>query len=162
MTRLPSSLVFIPGLYLLLGWVEMTTAFVPLSSTAATTTKTAPYYHGKISRSIISLSTVPSSTTTKTTPNNSRSFVLSREDVKPIIKIGSGDKEKIINGFGLWAMFVSLLTGPPWMLAMKLVERLENDQHRELFDMTGKIWAKTWLTLTNSYPTVSVRRSYDG
>jgi hypothetical protein len=87
---------------------------------------------------------------------------LSREDVKPIIKIGSGDKEKIINGFGLWAMFVSLLTGPPWMLAMKLVERLENDQHRELFDMTGKIWAKTWLTLTNSYPTVSVRRSYDG
>lgn len=86
-----------------------------------------------------------------------RSFTLSREEVKPIIKVGSGDKEKIVNAFGLWALVISILTGPPWMLAMKLVQRLENDKNRELFDMMGKIWAKTWLTLTNSYPTVSVR-----
>ncbi|KAL3911674.1 MAG: hypothetical protein SGILL_007190, partial [Bacillariaceae sp.] len=77
------------------------------------------------------------------------------EDVRPVITLGEGEKEKVINAFGLWCMFVSFLTGPPWMLAMKLVQRMENDTNRELFDMTGKIWAKSWLTLTNSYPTVS-------
>lgn len=89
---------------------------------------------------------------------DTRSFVLSKEDLKPIIRIGTGDKEKIINGFGLWCMVVSLLTGPPWMMAMKVVQNLfddTQDKNRELFDKTGKVWAKTWLTLTNSYPTVT-------
>jgi 1-acyl-sn-glycerol-3-phosphate acyltransferase len=80
---------------------------------------------------------------------------MSKEDIKPLIRIGDGDKEKIINAFGLWCMFVSLLTGPPWMVAMNLVHKMEDDEHRELFDRTGKVWAKSWLTLTNSYPTVS-------
>jgi hypothetical protein len=65
--------------------------------------------------------------------------------VKPFIKFGEGEKEKIINAFGLWCMFVSFLTGPPWMLAMNLVHKMEDDKHREMFDMTGKIWAKSWL-----------------
>ena len=41
------------------------------------------------------------------------------------------------------------------MLAMKLVERMEDDKNRALFDRTGKIWAKSWLTMTGSYPTVT-------
>jgi 1-acyl-sn-glycerol-3-phosphate acyltransferase len=86
---------------------------------------------------------------------DTRSFIMSKEDVKPIISVGKGDKEKVINAFGLWCMFVSLVTGIPWLLAMKLVHRMENDKNRELFDSTGKIWAKTWLTLTNSYPTIT-------
>jgi 1-acyl-sn-glycerol-3-phosphate acyltransferase len=86
---------------------------------------------------------------------DTRSFVMSKEDVKPVITLGKGEKEKIINLFGLWCMFVSVLTGPPWMMAMKLVEKMEDDKHRELFDMTGKIWAKSWLTLINSYPTIA-------
>jgi 1-acyl-sn-glycerol-3-phosphate acyltransferase len=116
---------------------------------------------------------LPSSSTTTTsrqetsrnvgvTPNldgnsnvDTRSFLLSKEDVKPIITLGEGEKEKVINAFGFWCMVVSFLTGPPWMLAMKLVQKMENDTHRELFDMTGKVWAKSWLTLTNSYPTIS-------
>jgi hypothetical protein len=86
---------------------------------------------------------------------DSRSFVLSREEVKPLFSLGEGDKEKLVNGFGLWTLFVSILTGPIWMLAMKLVHRMEDDENRQLYDMTGKIWSKTWLTLTNSYPTIT-------
>lgn len=86
---------------------------------------------------------------------DTRSFLMSKEDIKPVITLGEGEKEKVINLFGLWCMLVSFLTGPPWMLAMKLVENMENDNNRELFDTTGKIWAKSWLTMTNSYPTVT-------
>lgn len=86
---------------------------------------------------------------------DTRSFIMSKEDVKPVITLGKGEKEKVINLFGLWCMFVSVLTGPPWMMALKFVEKMENDKHRGLFDMIGKVWAKSWLILTNSYPTVS-------
>lgn len=86
---------------------------------------------------------------------DTRSFLLSREEINPIISFGKDDKEKIINPFGLWCLLVSLVTGPIWMLAMKIVHKMENDENRALYDMTGKIWSKTWLTLTNSYPTIS-------
>lgn len=86
---------------------------------------------------------------------DTRSFQLSREEINPIISFGKDDKEKVVNGFGLWCLVVSLITGPIWMLAMKIVHRMEGDEHRALYDTTGKIWAKTWLTLTNSYPTIS-------
>mmetsp|Transcript_11643 Transcript_11643/g.27891 ORF Transcript_11643/g.27891 Transcript_11643/m.27891 type:complete len:376 (-) Transcript_11643:917-2044(-) len=136
---------------LLLGGVEMSTAFVP-KPTPTSRSRSSPAT--KSTSSAVSLSTVPTTTTTTATDNNT-SYFLSRDEVKPIIKIGKGDKQKIINGFGLWAMAVSFLTGPPWLLAMKIVQRFDNDTHRELFDLTGKIWAKTWLTLTNSYPTIT-------
>jgi hypothetical protein len=87
---------------------------------------------------------------------DSRSFIKSSEDINPIIRLGKGEKVKLINAFGLWCMVVSFFTGPIWMLAMKIVGRMgENDENRALYDKTGKIWAKTWLTMTNSYPTVS-------
>lgn len=86
---------------------------------------------------------------------DTRSFLLSREEVKPIFSFGKDGSEKVVNPFGLWCLFVSLITGPIWMLAMKVVHQMENDENRAMYDMTGKIWAKTWLTMTNSYPTVS-------
>lgn len=86
---------------------------------------------------------------------DTRSFILSKEEVNPIISFGKDGSEKVINPFGLWCMVVSLVTGPIWMMAMKMVHRMENDENRAMFDMTGKIWAKTWLTMTNSYPTIT-------
>jgi 1-acyl-sn-glycerol-3-phosphate acyltransferase len=109
----------------------------------------------RISSLMVSKVVIPPSFDTNYNTVDTRSFIMSKEDIKPLITLGKGDKEKIINLFGLWCMFVSFLTGPPWMMAMKFVEKMENDTHRELFDMTGKIWAKSWLTMTNSYPTVS-------
>jgi hypothetical protein len=86
---------------------------------------------------------------------DSRSFIMSNEEVKPVLTFGKGEKEKVVNLFGVWCLFVSLITAPFWMAAMKIVHRMENDEHRSLYDKTGKIWSKTWLTLINSYPTVS-------
>jgi Acyltransferase len=85
---------------------------------------------------------------------------LSKEETNPLIRIGKGEKEKIINAFGLWCAAVSLVTGPVWMAAMSLVDMMNQqnsdwDPHRAWFDTTGKIWAKVWLTMTMSYPTVS-------
>jgi Acyltransferase len=85
---------------------------------------------------------------------------LSKEETNPLIRIGKGEKEKIINAFGLWCAAVSLVTGPVWMAAMSLVDMMNQqnsdwDPHRAWFDSTGKIWAKVWLTMTMSYPTVS-------
>jgi len=86
---------------------------------------------------------------------DTRSFLLSREEVKPIISLGKEEKEKVVNLFGLWCLAVSLITGPVWMLAMKIVHGMENDENRALYDKTGKIWSRVWLTMTNSYPTIS-------
>ena len=67
----------------------------------------------------------------------------------------------MVNAFGLWCAAVSLLTGPIWMAAMMLVDTLSSsigeewDSDRAIFDATGKIWAKVWLTMTNSFPTIS-------
>ena len=91
---------------------------------------------------------------------DTRSFILSREEVNPILSFGKDEKEKVVNAFGLWCLLVSLITGPIWMVAMKLVHRMENDENRAMFDMTGKIWSKTWLLMCNSYPTITGNREY--
>ena len=88
------------------------------------------------------------------------SYILSREEVNPILTFGKDDKEKVVNAFGMWCLVVSLITGPIWMLAMKLVHKMENDENRAMYDMTGKIWSKTWLTMCNSYPTITGNREY--
>ena len=49
------------------------------------------------------------------------------------------------------------------MAAMMLVDTVihqqkddnEWDPHRSIYDSTGKIWAKVWLTLIDSFPTIS-------
>jgi hypothetical protein len=90
-----------------------------------------------------------------------RSFYLTRDEIKPILKLGKGDKEKIVNAFGLWCLVVSLITCPIWAAAMNmlnLIYRVQGDAwdpNRSLYDTTGKLWAKSWLTLSNSMPTFS-------
>ena len=89
------------------------------------------------------------------------SFVLSREQVKPILTLREGTpKEKVVNAYGLLTLFISLVTGPIWMMAMMLVDTICNaneelDPNRAFFDGTGKIWSKLWLSLSNSYPTIT-------
>jgi 1-acyl-sn-glycerol-3-phosphate acyltransferase len=89
------------------------------------------------------------------------SHVLSSEQIKALVKLGSNpETQKIINGFGMWALVVSLITGPIWMAAMGIVESILDsnpnlDPHRGSFDKTGKVWAHAWLRMTNSYPTFS-------
>jgi 1-acyl-sn-glycerol-3-phosphate acyltransferase len=74
--------------------------------------------------------------------------------------IGLDENEKIINIFGLWCLFISLITGPLWMFAMLIVNAMYKcnntfDAHRSIYDQTGKIWSKVWLSLINSYPIIS-------
>jgi len=91
---------------------------------------------------------------------SSRQFLLSIDEANPLIRMGQGDKEKMVNAFGLWCAVVSLITGPVWMAAMMIVDAISNkneewDPHRAIYDSTGKVWAKTWLAMTNSSPSVS-------
>ncbi len=50
---------------------------------------------------------------------DSRSFILSREEVKPLVTLGKDDNEKIANPFGLLCAVVSVITCPVWLLSMK-------------------------------------------
>ena len=90
-----------------------------------------------------------------------QSYTLTREEINPLIQLGEGEKDKIVNGFGLWCAVASLISGPIWLAAMMLVDRVVNksnpewDPHRAIYDGTGKIWSKAWLTMTGSFPTVS-------
>jgi hypothetical protein len=88
------------------------------------------------------------------------SFVLTDEQVKPIFRLGKGDKKVLLNAFGLWCAAVSVITLPIWSAAMFLVGRLGKinkkfDTDKAIYDRTGKIWAKIWLKMINSYPTFS-------
>ena len=90
------------------------------------------------------------------------SCVLTDKQISPIIRLNNGvdKKQKIANAFGLWSLIVALTTAPFWRAAMWLVNlsykiNPRYDPNRSIFDRTGKIWSKTWLKLTNSYPTIS-------
>jgi hypothetical protein len=88
------------------------------------------------------------------------SFVLSDDQIKPIIRFGKGDKKVFINAFGTWCVAVSLITLPVWSAAMFLVNLLSKinkkfDENKAIYDRTGKIWAKIWLTMIGSFPTFS-------
>jgi len=86
---------------------------------------------------------------------DTRSFLLTREEINPIFSFGSEEKEKVVNAHGIWSLIVSLITCPIWLLAMSIVHEREDDENRAQYDMTGKIWSKVWLSMTDSYPTVS-------
>jgi hypothetical protein len=88
------------------------------------------------------------------------SFVLSDAQVKPVIRFGKGNTKMIVNAFGLWCAAVSIVTLPIWSAAMSLVNLLSKinkkfDTNKAIYDKTGKIWAKIWLTMIGSYPTFS-------
>lgn len=83
------------------------------------------------------------------------SAALSSEEMNPIFKLNKGSEEKIVNAFGLWTILVTMITSPLWLLAMKIVDAVNDDPHREMYDGTGKVWSKAWLTLSNCYPTIT-------
>ena len=90
-----------------------------------------------------------------------QSCVLTKEEIAPIVILKEGEpKEKMINAWGFYCLFVSLLVNPIWSLAMFITDSVCNnyedlDKNRAFYDKTGKIWAKVWLTLTDSYPSKS-------
>lgn len=91
---------------------------------------------------------------------NTESRVLSDEEVAPIIRLNKGDKEKVVNAFGLWTLAVSVLTAPFWMAAMYLVDAYckanpDWDPNMAVYDGTGMVWSKAWLTMTMSYPKIT-------
>jgi Acyltransferase len=102
-------------------------------------------------------------------PSNSRktaptSFMLTQQEARPLITIGKVDeKQKIINAYGLWCAVVSLVTAPIWFAAMFLLNNViyklpmnkDWDPDRAIYDKTGKLWCKSWLTMIDSYPTCS-------
>jgi 1-acyl-sn-glycerol-3-phosphate acyltransferase len=88
---------------------------------------------------------------TESLENNINSnFRLSPQEVNAIVKLGSEPKTKVVNAFGLWCMAVSLVVCPIWYAALKLCSASYN-----ISDGLGKIWAKSFLALTASYPTFS-------
>jgi 1-acyl-sn-glycerol-3-phosphate acyltransferase len=93
-------------------------------------------------------------------PNVDDFVALRPDQAGALFRFGSGDSEKIINAFGLYCAAVSIVTGLIWMAAMSLVglsinQQEKIDPHRAIFDRTGKVWAKVWLTLINNYPTIT-------
>lgn len=148
---------YVVSLSLLISISCQVGAFVPYTTLAPKTKK-------KISTVSIRLVSLSDSFLSEDDDNSDddENFVLSMEEINPIIRLGGkdGKKEKIINSFGLWCLIVSLITGPIWILAMTITNILYNindewDPNRAIYDSLGKIWAKTWLTMTFSYPTSS-------
>jgi len=92
------------------------------------------------------------------------SFVLSDDEIGPTLdlKVGSKGNVKIINSYGLLGIFVSLLTCPIWSLAMYVVNAVvKDDPSKELYDYTGKIWSKAWMSLMNSFPAIEGLENID-
>lgn len=92
--------------------------------------------------------------------NIDANFSLSPHQVHPIVTLGTEPKTKVINAFGMWCMGVSLVICPIWWAAMKLCAfsyKFDDswDPNREFYDGLGKVWAKSWLTVTGSFPTFS-------
>lgn len=91
----------------------------------------------------------------------STSYVLDREEVNPLFALKEGTpKEKVVNSFGFFTLAISLMTGPIWMLAMMITDKVCNmnenlDPNRVFYDFTGKVWSRVWLTMSDSYPTFS-------
>jgi 1-acyl-sn-glycerol-3-phosphate acyltransferase len=117
-------------------------------------------------RSLVHLSAVVEETPKGRRQRIETSYQLSTDEIHPIVRLSKGEKEKVINAFGLWCIVVTLLTTPLWALSMTLLNFVnqnispEFDPNRALYDKTGKIWAKAWLTLSNSYPTFSGEVDY--
>lgn len=95
-----------------------------------------------------------------------KSFVLSDEEVNPLIVFNKkSGKEKCVNAYGFVFILASILTLPVWWIAMAVTESICNafpdlDPNRAVYDTTGKIWAKVYLTMTNSYPSISGDMTY--
>mmetsp|Transcript_17961 Transcript_17961/g.26758 ORF Transcript_17961/g.26758 Transcript_17961/m.26758 type:complete len:381 (+) Transcript_17961:169-1311(+) len=90
---------------------------------------------------------------------NRPSHVLSMDEIQPIFnfKSKSSGKDKVLNATGILHLAVIVSTMPFWMAAMKITEWLGNtiegfDNNRAKFDYTGKVWCRSYLSMTDSYP----------
>jgi len=93
-------------------------------------------------------------------PESSSSYFIPKDQTNTILKFGSGEKQKIVNEFGLWCLAMCAITLPPWSVVMTLVDTVCNlqpnlDPNRSFYDYTGKIWSRLYLRLVNSYPAIS-------
>ena len=68
-------------------------------------------------------------TTERSTESVKSSFVRTKEECHPMIRIGNDEQEKIVNLYGIWCLFVSLMTFPIWIVAMTLVSAWTTNQH---------------------------------
>ena len=103
---------------------------------------------------------VPSTTTTALSSlAPEKSYVLTEEEVGPVVKlkIGSKGNDKIINIFGGFTVLVTIITGAVWSLAMTITEALDTNpnSNRAAYDYTGKIWSRIFMFVTNSYPEIN-------
>lgn len=88
---------------------------------------------------------------------------MSLEDSNPLIRIGKDDKEqKTINAYGLWCTVATLLTVPFWSVAMTMLNFVNQqpfaadwDPNRAIYDGTGKLWSKAWLSMIGCFPSLS-------
>lgn len=136
------------------------------SPTTTTTTTTDNHHYRRTSSTWSKLRVSREEPTEHREKRINTSYRLSDDEVKPIFHIAKGEKEKVINAHGVWSIMVTLLTCPIWMLAMTTLNFINKnidsdwDPNRAMYDKTGKIWAKTWLTLTDSFPTSSGEIDY--
>lgn len=132
--------------------VEVTNAFAPQS----------PLFSSKRSTAVASSSALlPDTSVGAQPPSKDSNFWIPPEKLRfKVLKFGKGGKLKILNLYGLWVILVSLLTFPPWILALSL-EQIHGkinkkwDENRSVFDKIGKIWSRVWLKMIGSYPTQS-------
>ncbi|KAL3769383.1 hypothetical protein ACHAWU_008792, partial [Discostella pseudostelligera] len=91
--------------------------------------------------------------------SSSSSHVLSIDEIKPIFKFEKNGKPKVLNIYGLYHLFVIVITMPFWMASMEMLHWLGNniqgfDEDRAKFDYAGKLWCRSYLTLTDCYPQI--------
>jgi len=90
-----------------------------------------------------------------------KSHVLSIEEISPIFQFANKKGNlKVVNLFGLYNLFIIVITIPFWLLAMEVLQRLGDsidgfDDDRSKFDYSGKMWCRTYLRLVDSYPEIA-------
>jgi len=97
-----------------------------------------------------------SSTYSPSTP----SHVLTIDEMNPLIKFDKNGKQKVLNATGLLHLAVIISTMPFWLFAMETLQWLgtnveDFDENRAMFDYSGKIWCRTYLSLTDCYPEIA-------
>jgi 1-acyl-sn-glycerol-3-phosphate acyltransferase len=81
------------------------------------------------------------------------------DKINPIFKFEKNGKPKVLNIYGLYHLFVIVITIPFWMASMEVLHWLGNniqgfDEDRAKFDYAGKLWCRAYLTLTDCYPQI--------
>jgi len=84
--------------------------------------------------------------------------------MKPILQFQKNGKPKVLNATGLHHLIVILLTMPLWLASMETMSWLSkyasgnggfHDVNKAKFDYSGKLWCRTYLSLTDCYPEIA-------